>query len=689
VKVLKMQTRRTVLLQILLGACVSITAPLLHSAEDLLARGNSAYHEGEFAEAIHFYESTDSRQDYLSRKFNAGVSFLREGKLDEALTRFEDVSARGDGELARQAFYNLGYCHFQAGTGMTAATPEPDPSQPASPTEAIDRRIEQLTQAATSYRSAAGFYRKVKPADDDVDHNIAVTKTALIAVVDELTRLQEEKKRLEEEEALKDPAELLRSLIEKEKLHRSLGRALAREKGSRVRVASRRLSKAEAETRVLTEKLHHYLEKALEEEPPQGEPPPSDEEKARTKQASEAVDRAISAQKEAEVAYSQRIPAEATGHHSTAIAELRSARTAFPIDLGELVQEGLKTQTEVLEVSRSIEHEQTGGLGSETKGSGFGKMLVDALKDNVLKPLAKKLTPSRDDELDQLADQEGDVVWVAGILKQAEIPASPPEAAPGQPSPHAPEGPQLTEDEAKALSELIRGEAAVVEEYAIAAVEELTAHEIEPAVPPQEEALAALERIVDLLPKPPESPEEKLRRLIEQQTDAQGAAEGIEDLEAEALSQAAARLSETQREDGRLAGEVATELEARQDEKAQGAAPKVREGEEHIFSSAEALTREQPREGKESIDKAIEALKEALAILSGQQDQQKKDQQKNDQNQDQQKKEQQKKEQKNQEKYALTPRQARMLREEMDRKRREEEEKLFSSSPSVTVDRDW
>jgi len=63
VKVLKMQTRRTVLLQILLGACVSITAPLLHSAEDLLARGNSAYHEGEFSVAIHFYESTDSRQD--------------------------------------------------------------------------------------------------------------------------------------------------------------------------------------------------------------------------------------------------------------------------------------------------------------------------------------------------------------------------------------------------------------------------------------------------------------------------------------------------------------------------------------------------------------------------------------------------------------------------------------------------
>ena len=38
---------------------------------------------------------------------------------------------------------------------------------------------------------------------------------------------------------------------------------------------------------------------------------------------------------------------------------------------------------------------------------------------------------------------------------------------------------------------------------------------------------------------------------------------------------------------------------------------------------------------------------------------------------------------------ALTPRQARMLREEMDRKRREEEEKLFSASSGVTVEKDW
>ena len=69
----------------------------------LLQRGNAAFREENYEKAIGLYESSDSRDDYMTRKFNAGVSYLREGKRQEALERFEEVSANTEGDLQRSA----------------------------------------------------------------------------------------------------------------------------------------------------------------------------------------------------------------------------------------------------------------------------------------------------------------------------------------------------------------------------------------------------------------------------------------------------------------------------------------------------------------------------------------------------------------------------------------------------------
>ncbi|MEM7231602.1 MAG: hypothetical protein AAF517_05490 [Planctomycetota bacterium] len=753
-----------------------------------LQRGNALFAKGAFQEAAKTFESGTERKDYLTRKYNAGVSLLRSGKLDDAVSRFEEVSSRSKEELARRANYNLGYCHFQRGAKIASGEVQetqanPQNPQGGNPNADLDQKIEQLKQAAAAYRNASVFYRKVKPRDAQVDRDVAVTKTALVALLDEIAQLEEEKKRREEEEALKNPAELLTQLIAREKLHKGIALSLGEQRGGRTRIAVRRLRKAQTENRVLTEKLHHFVKaelestkKKLEEQKaaapkdPQSDPPepsfdeklakleeltraqlqnpqlPPDQKPLVERQAAElaklreqlktmapeqqaelekqmlaqlppqvqallsgktpenaegqvtetdvqrlegadaAIGKAIEAQKLSEVAYSQQSPGEAPNHHRTAIAELRTARQSFPLDLGTLVQEAIATQTSIDNGVDAIHNEQNAGLGGEVKGSGLGKLLVDTLKDNILRPIAKKIAPSREIELKALAEDEDDVVWASQILTQVQIPASQGgPAAPGQPAP-----PQLSEEEAKKLSEEIQAEAKIALEKSQLSVEKLNAADVDGSVAPVRETLASLERILELLPKPPETPEEKLRKLIAREVQAKEASEAATELTGDALTSATSALAESQRAEGKVAAEIAEELgvRAQQDPRVPPAIEKIREGEEHIFASAESLSRERAKPATESIDKAIVALTEALQMLQGDQDQQNQDQNQDQQNQQEQQ-QQQDQQQPRKGGQKLTARQARMQKEEMEKKRRKEEEKLFMSSSSVAVDKDW
>ena len=98
----------------------------------------------------------------------------------------------------------------------------------------------------------------------------------------------------------------------------------------------------------------------------------------------------------------------------------------------------------------------------------------------------------------------------------------------------------------------------------------------------------------------------------------------------------------------------------------------------------------------------MKAFEEALALLQVKDPQsgdQKQDQQQGgDQDQEQPKDEKGKdkkdkgkdeKEKKDKSHYAVTPRDARLLREEMDRKRRDEESKLFIAPSGIAVEKDW
>src|SRR2546427_8119805 len=209
---------------------------------DSLSRGNRAFQEGKFEQAAAIYETEEDSSDLLTRRFNAGVSWDRAGSPDKAIERFEEVSARAEGDLPRSAFYNAGCSHFQKGKAI---------SQDALKVEDPDARVEKLAEAVKAYYAAAKFFRQAQPSSEDVSYNLFITKTALRGALDQISRIQEEKKNKAEEEALKSPPQLLHAILLKERQHRALSRAFAHEPASKLRLEARQLRKAESENRAL------------------------------------------------------------------------------------------------------------------------------------------------------------------------------------------------------------------------------------------------------------------------------------------------------------------------------------------------------------------------------------------------------------------------------------------------------
>ncbi len=658
-------------------------------ADDPLRDGNAAYRAGDFDQAVARYESEEETTDLLTRRFNAGVSYIRKGAGDEAIERFEDVAARAEGGLRRSSLYNLGWSHFQGGKTIAGE---------AFSTEDTEERVTKLTAAAKSYRSAAEFFRRIDPPDEDVRHNIGVVKTALRTVLDEIARLEEAKRQKEEEELLKDPPQLVRHLIATEKMHRVWSRNLKDQPARTRRLPCRQLRKAEAKNRQLAEKLHHRLTR----EPEEGQAPP-EEEKKRLEMAAAAVGSAIDAMKNAEVDYGKLDAERAVASHTSAVHELRMALMGFPLNIAEVIAEGLATQERAVSLTEALIESSEAGRGSAATdpegapASGVGKVLLDAIKDKALQPVAKFLAPKPADEANAIADEEEDVIWASGIVSQAEIPPTPPQPQGPVPGGGAaqPPGPVLDAVQAKLLSEALRAEGQNALAASTRAREQLATVELAGALEAEKQALEALKRAQELLPKPPKTPEERLRELILRQREALEGVKALAEVPEDARDAPAGALVDSQSAGGREAGGIAMELMKRQqDERAKRAIPKVQEGETAIYSSAEALRRRLLADSEGAIERDIAALEEALAILSGQdeQDQQQDQQQGEDEQQnrqDQQQNQSGAEEEKPKSMYQLSAEKAREEREKMDQERRKEEAKIFAGGSTITVEKDW
>jgi len=677
----------------LVGIVVAIVfAPETDDAR-VLARGNEAFRDGRFAEAATIYEESGEPGDRMTRLLNAGLAHRAAGDIDRAVERFEKVSTSGDAALETRAFQQLGSISFAKGRAAhdevdrpppgasSAGDPSTPPTAPVDDEQEFERKKTALENAARSFRAASEFFHRVEPPHEDVVYDIEVTKIALRQVLDELTRLLEEKARRDEDEALAKPAELLVRLLGEEGQHRALARAAASTGGRGQRLASRQLRQAEAKTRALAERLVNYLGRPRAE----NEPEPAEDEKARTTQAITTIAAAVEAQKEAEIAYAAIDPKNAVEPHGRAIESLRHARELFELDIGQLTAAALETARGVLAGAERLDPSTDDAKTTAGRGAGIGRTILETLEDKVLRPLARLLSPTEKAEIAVLIDAEDDVIWSAGILSRAEIPPTPagdpaagPAGATGHPGGVEPGQPQLDEAQAKELSEKIRAQGQIALDRSTAAREALGSERLPVARSAQAEAIAALEAILALLPKPEPTVVEKLRQMIARQREAESSAGGLEEVEGDARREAAQSLARAQEVDAGQAAAIADELAGGpQADATREAVEKVRAGQDRILASSLALDRVLAQPAVESIQAAITALEEALAMLENPEDQ---DESGDDQ-------QQQNAGQKGG--YQLDPRRARMLQEEMDRKRREEMEKLYSGPSTFTVERDW
>ncbi len=121
--------------------------------EQLIDKGNSAYHKRSYGEAKTFFESAIARDrghQFPQAIFNLGNTLYQQKKYGEAATHFSKLSV-GDisSSIKTAALFNLGNCHL----------------------------------ASESYQDAIAAYKlalKINPHDEDVKYNLAFAK-AIIA----------------------------------------------------------------------------------------------------------------------------------------------------------------------------------------------------------------------------------------------------------------------------------------------------------------------------------------------------------------------------------------------------------------------------------------------------------------------------------------------------------------------------
>lgn len=123
---------------------------------------------GKYGEAAETYQTAAqtaaraNRDDFL---FNAGCSFLKAGKAEEAADLFRSLTGEG-GNLGAAAAYNLGCALAMQGSAPLA----PDAATPPDPAVA-ERHAQALKQAGTAFQKAL----RLDPDQADSRRNLAIT----------------------------------------------------------------------------------------------------------------------------------------------------------------------------------------------------------------------------------------------------------------------------------------------------------------------------------------------------------------------------------------------------------------------------------------------------------------------------------------------------------------------------------
>ncbi|MCW5979438.1 MAG: tetratricopeptide repeat protein [Bryobacteraceae bacterium] len=143
------------------------------SARALVERGNQAYRERQYEEALRAYEeAAQQKPDSPHVWMNKGNALYRQGDFRGALDAYENAAARrSDPSLEARSKFNQGNAAFRQGAGEAQA----------NPAQAID----SLRRGVRYYQDAL----RLDPKLDDARHNIEVARRQ-IQQLEELLKKQ-------------------------------------------------------------------------------------------------------------------------------------------------------------------------------------------------------------------------------------------------------------------------------------------------------------------------------------------------------------------------------------------------------------------------------------------------------------------------------------------------------------------
>ncbi len=195
------------------AACwfIAFTAPVPGNAADGLWKGNDAFQDKNYEEAIRAYEgalaANPSRRDEVRLELAIGAAAYREGDYERAARSYGQALARADGKLREHAHYNLGNTLFRKGESALRARNQPanpDEIQALSgPGEAVESTIAQWEGAIEHYESALALDK----GNERAAHNIEIVKKRLEELKEQEKQQQEQEKQEEEQKEEQDKEE--------------------------------------------------------------------------------------------------------------------------------------------------------------------------------------------------------------------------------------------------------------------------------------------------------------------------------------------------------------------------------------------------------------------------------------------------------------------------------------------------
>ena len=228
-----------------LGMISIPTGALAASSQALVQKGNNAYQNEQYPEALEAYEkaSIDKPESPIIY-FNKGAVYYQQGDYQKATEFFEQAAIKSkDLKLEAKSHYNLGNTAFRESSRQRDSD--------------LKKSLKALENSIRHYQRAL----QLDPSQDGASYNIEIARLTMKQVLDEIKKQQEQAE--EQQEKQNEIADKLRSLIQGQENLEQKTKSLKDKKRKNTKFngdQSKKLSKNQRNLRNKTKDLAQELE---------------------------------------------------------------------------------------------------------------------------------------------------------------------------------------------------------------------------------------------------------------------------------------------------------------------------------------------------------------------------------------------------------------------------------------------